>query len=550
MEKTSDQWLWFVDDQLVEALARTDVLEAASEKRPIQSSTLAKVLALNMDGKTEQALREIREAIDGGEDLPELAWTKAHLEFQLGHFENALEDYKKVLEKQSNHKAATYNAALCLEKLKRYEEAAAGFRKTADLDPKLTEAIVGVGVSELHCNKPEAALAAFEAALKSQSGHSRAQYGKAIAMHLLGRTQEAQEVYQKLLPDNSTDAELLTNMIRLALARAEHDKAREYSEKLLKLRPNAQAGLTGMIAAAMARNDYKSAAQLGAQLVKTASSSFEAWFNLGVAYQRTSRLEQAGQAYAEAVKLKPDSSLAYANLGAVLQERGDQPEARKAFERALQMEPENPAALWNLAIVQDRLGNPLETEKCIEKLVEIDPEREEAWYRLGYLRLLRDDMAGSIEPFRVCVSKRPDWLEALINLGVAQRRLGQMDAAKASFGQAVARHPESTEALRALAAVAVDQGDYVLALDAEAKLDRLGERIPELNYNIGVLLQQSNLQEDAARSYRRATEQKPEFAEALLNLGHALEALGQEDEARGCWQQAVQAKPELAESYF
>ena len=68
-----------------------------SEKRPVQSSTLAKALALNMDGKTEQALREIRQAIDGGEKLPELAWTKAHLEFQLGHFENALEDYQKVL---------------------------------------------------------------------------------------------------------------------------------------------------------------------------------------------------------------------------------------------------------------------------------------------------------------------------------------------------------------------------------------------------------------------------------------------------------------------
>src|SRR3984957_19327533 len=155
MEQTNDQWLWFVDNQLVEALARTDVLDVESEKRPVQSSTLAKVLALNMDGKTEQALREIRDAIDGGDELPELAWTKAHLEFQLGHFENALEDYRKVLETQPNHKSATYNAALWLEKLKRYEEAADAFRKTAELDPQLAEAILGVGVCELHRNSPE-----------------------------------------------------------------------------------------------------------------------------------------------------------------------------------------------------------------------------------------------------------------------------------------------------------------------------------------------------------------------------------------------------------
>jgi len=151
---------------------------------------------------------------------------------------------------------------------------------------------------------------------------------------------------------------------------------------------------------------------------------------------------------------------------------------------------------------------------------------------------------------RVCVSKRPDWLEALVNLGLAQRRTGDLESAKATFTQAAACHPQSTDALRGLAAVATDQGDYVLALDTEAKLDQLGERIPELNYNIGILLQKSNLQEDAARSYRRATQEKPDFAEALLNLGHALQALGQQDEARGCWRQAVEAKPELAEKYF
>src|SRR6202789_3966499 len=144
-------------------------------------------------------------------------------------------------------------------------------------------------------------------------------------------------------------------------------------------------------------------------------------------------------------------------------------------------------------MVQDRLGNASESEKRIEKLVEVDPEREEAWFRIGYQRLLRGDAAGSVEPFRVCVSKRPDWLEALMNLGIAQRHSGDLEAAKGSFSQAAARHPESADALRGLAAVAVDQGDYVLALDAEAKLDQLSQRTPALNSNFRCLPQQSTL---------------------------------------------------------
>ena len=186
----------------------------------------------------------------------------------------------------------------------------------------------------------------------------------------------------------------------------------------------------------------------------------------------------------------------------------------------------------------------------METLVEIEPEREEAWFRLGYYRLVREDAAGSIEPFRVCVSIRADWLDALLNLGLAQWRSGDKQAARNTFVQAASRHPESADILRAQAALAIEMGEVKLASEINSKLEQLGERIPELAYNIGVLLQKANQHEEAARFYRRAAEEKSDFGEALLNLGHALRALGQDEEARNCWQQAVEAKPELAEQYF
>ena len=219
-------------------------------------------------------------------------------------------------------------------------------------------------------------------------------------------------------------------------------------------------------------------------------------------------------------------------------------------ERALQIAPGHVGSLWNLGGVYERLGYLDEAEKCLEKVVESDPQREDAWFRLGYFRLVRGDNEGSVEPFRNCVSNRSDWLEALINLSLAQWRSGDLEASKATLVQALGKHPKSADALRTLAALSIDMEDYILALDIESKLEELGETLPELSYNIGILLDRSNLHEDAARSYRRATKDKPDFAEALLNLGHALKALGQEDEAKSCWQQALEAKPELAEKYF
>ena len=65
-----------------------------------------------------------------------------------------------------------------------------------------------------------------------------------------------------------------------------------------------------------------------------------------------------------------------------------------------------------------------------------------------------------------------------------------------------------------------------------------------------MLLQEAGLPEEAADAFRRATQAKPDFAEALANLGHALKAMGMEAEARNCWSEAVKAMPELASTYF
>src|SRR5579864_135146 len=167
MEKTSDQWLWFVDDELIEALARQDVLDLKSEKRPVQSPALVKALSLNTEGKTGEALREVTAALDGGETLPELIWIKAQLEFQLGQYEAALGDYEQMLQTSPDHKAGVYNAALCLEKLERFEEALEAFGKAAELNPKVPDTSLGLGLCHLHCKHAEEALQVFEQWLRA-----------------------------------------------------------------------------------------------------------------------------------------------------------------------------------------------------------------------------------------------------------------------------------------------------------------------------------------------------------------------------------------------
>jgi tetratricopeptide (TPR) repeat protein len=137
-----------------------------------------------------------------------------------------------------------------------------------------------------------------------------------------------------------------------------------------------------------------------------------------------------------------------------------------------------------------------------------------------------------------------------LNLGICCWNMGDHEGASRAFEAVLAANPDSLDALRGLAALAVEGKDFDQALVHQARLIEKGERSPELFYNTGLLLQKSGQLSDAERLYREALQERDQFPEALLNLGHVLKGLGQQDEARDCWKRALEQKPDLAESYF
>ena len=137
-----------------------------------------------------------------------------------------------------------------------------------------------------------------------------------------------------------------------------------------------------------------------------------------------------------------------------------------------------------------------------------------------------------------------------MNLGIACWNMQDAETATKAFEAALAANPECLDALRGLAALAVERNDFEQALDYQTRLIEKGERSPELFYNTGLMLQRAGQLDDAARLYREALDERADFPEALLNLGHVFKDLGQPEQARDCWKRAVEQKPELAGNYF
>ena len=129
--------------------------------------------------------------------------------------------------------------------------------------------------------------------------------------------------------------------------------------------------------------------------------------------------------------------------------------------------------------------------------------------------------SGSIVPqpqdeaeasYRRALQIKPDYAEALSNLGRTLNDLGRLEEAEACYRRALQIKPEYAEVLS----------------------------------NLGITLRELGRMGEAEACYRRALQIKPDYAEALSNLGSTLHDLGRLDEAESSWRRALMIKPDYA----
>ncbi|MBI4908647.1 MAG: tetratricopeptide repeat protein [Acidobacteria bacterium] len=550
MQEIKDQWIWYVDGELIPALLKLDPAEPQLNRRAAACESFVKAVHAHLEGDSEEALAELARGASDPKDAAECYSAMGQIQFEMNRLDEAASSYAKAAHADPQSKTAYFNRAVCLEKLRNHKEAALAFEKAAQADPNRPEPRLGLGICLLQLKKPKQALETFEQTLNRDANNPTAQFGKAVALQLQWQFDPAADIYRRLLQRNPNAEEVLVNLISIGVSRKDPANLKEYCDRLQRIRPKSRPVLEGYSTLALSAGDWDAAARYGNDLTAVEGDMFEAWFNLGVAQLKLNRHEAAIKAFSKAGELRADHPAVYGLLAYCADQKGDWEIAKAAYEKAIQASPDNQEPLWNLALAHEKRGQFTDAEKVYMRLVRVAPDSAEAWFRLGHLRAERGNWKASAEAFEQCTSLRGDWTDALVNLGVAYWSQGDRDTASNAFEMALQNDPRNVEVLRALSHLYVEMNDLAKAEETEAKLSGLGESTAEILYHVGLARQKSGEHEHASRCYRQALYQKPKFSEALINLGHALRAMGDEQEARKVWRQAVEHQPELADTYF
>lgn len=143
---------------------------------------------------------------------------------------------------------------------------------------------------------------------------------------------------------------------------------------------------------------------------------------------------------------------------------------------------------------------------------------------------------------QAAIAERSNDFELHNNLGNIYKSLGDYDAAKRSYGQAIALNNACFAALYNLGNVLAAKEEWQEAVAAYSRALELQPNFTDLNFNLALSLRQAGDFEAAIASLQRTLLLEPGHMEAYISLGNTLSDAGRLDEAINAYQLAIELK--------
>jgi tetratricopeptide (TPR) repeat protein len=475
------------DDPAAEA-ARRDTLRKAENQYQLGVIAAEK-------GDTEEAMLLFAEAAQLNPQHPLANESLGILLQEQGQFQEAVERLRRDLQTDPDQPRTHYFLGLCYGKMSELAEAIKEYRLAVQGAPKFVPARYNLGASLMLLGRNDEAIEVFEETLKVVSELEdpairrarRAATLKGLADALLrrGKLEEASKRVQEALSENPELAGAFSLRGEIALAQGRPDQARADFSKALELNPNDDrtrellAGMgAGLEQSAKEKNGRaaESAVARCQAVVDSDPRSADARVDLGLALIQAGQLEGARKQFEEALRLAPKHFAGCFNLAGLYQIQGELEQAERFYRRALELDPANLEAHRRLVMVLADAGKPAQAVAAAGKGLKHHADdpfllQERAW-------ILATCADGQIRDGQAALSAalhlREVWEQAGSPAKQGPRVLDVIAAALAEngrFDEAIATAQQGAELARA-------QGKRGLAERIEARLHLYRQKQP------------------------------------------------------------------------
>ncbi|MGJ4931914.1 tetratricopeptide repeat-containing sulfotransferase family protein [Bradyrhizobium sp. HKCCYLS2038] len=297
---------------------------------------------------------------------------------------------------------------------------------------------------------------------------------------------------------------------------------------------------------AESQNRLGDAEKLYRAIIDHQPDCFDGLHGCGVVCYRKADMAGAEHWLKRAVEVEPGAAAAHNNLGTVYFSTGRLDLALACYRKALSLTPGYIDARANFAAALSRTGDLLAARREYEMVLGQVPEHAEANNNLGAI-LQQLGLDGSAHLERA-LQARPDFPDALNNLGTAFLERGDVARAVPLFRRAAALRPELPEARYGMACALLKQEQYQEAIDCCHSALALRPDFAEVHVCLGRAQLGCRQHQAAIESFRAAIRLQPHTAETFHHLGRAFDGIGDQKRAEVSFRKALELNPKDLES--
>ena len=211
---------------------------------------------------------------------------------------------------------------------------------------------------------------------------------------------------------------------------------------------------------------------------------------------------------------------------------------------------DNSDHIFKKACAAHRRGRLAEAKKGYERVLKQRPDWGQALNELGSLFLDQSRPDKAKKTFQKAVDLNPPHLPACYSLGRLKQLENDHGGAIEIYRAMLDRQPNIGEAWNNLGVAYRETGEQDEALSSFQKAVEFAPYMAEAWNNLGVAQDEFNLGEKATESYKKAIEIQPDYASAHLNLGISLQKLEQFKEAEEHYNKVLEIQPDNGTARF
>jgi len=255
---------------------------------------------------------------------------------------------------------------------------------------------------------------------------------------------------------------------------------------------------------------------------------------------------QALEAYSGALALVPDAVVPYLKRGRVYQEQGELDAALRDLRRAAELDPSATRPLEWLGDISLELGRLDRASEYYHRYIAVDEDNARVLYKLAVSQYRAGIPAEAQASLDAAIRLDGSLTDARFLLGLCQRDLGQLRAARTTLEFVVNEMPAAPGPREALAEVHAALGEHPRAIDQLEALSALDPTRPERLVAVGLAQARSGRDNQAVLVLGRAVERFPDAPQTHAALGHVWLSIAERRTDRVALMKSIEALTEAA----